>query len=195
MAKLIAAILMAVAACGVILLALSTHSGLTFNPQPKVIGISTPVTVRLANPHGVRRITATLEQDGTSTPLSETSEAATRIMFWRAHRPPQEFRFVAGQSKAPTLKEGRARVIVEAQSNDLRGAHDTISAEVQVVLRPPSITTDGLQHYINQGGSELAIFTPAGSWNEAGVRVSGDTFRSFPLPGNPNQRFTLFVYP
>ena len=195
MAKVVAAILIAVAVCGVILFALSTHSDLTFNPQPTVIGISTPVTVRIANPHGVRHITAAIEQDRTSTLLSEISEAASRIMFWRANRPPHEFRFVAGQSKAPALKEGRARIIVEAQSNDLRGSHDTISAEVQVVLRPPSITTDGFQHYINQGGSELAIFTPAGSWNEAGVRVGGNAFRSFPLPGNPNQRFALFVYP
>src|SRR5258708_32057709 len=109
MGKVVAAILVAVAACGVILLALSTHSDLTFNPQPKVIGISTPVTMRIANPHGVPRITATLEQDDTSTPLSETSEAATRIMFCRAHRPPQEFRFVAGQSRPPTPKERRAR--------------------------------------------------------------------------------------
>jgi hypothetical protein len=64
MAKVIAAILVGVAACGVILLALSTHSDLTFNPQPKVIGIPTPVTVRIANPHGIRRITATVEQEG-----------------------------------------------------------------------------------------------------------------------------------
>jgi hypothetical protein len=195
MAKVVVAILAAVAACFVILFALSTHSDITFDPQPKVIGISTPVTVRISNPHGVRRITATVEQDRTSTALSETSEGATRIMFWRAHLPAREFRFVAGSSKAPALKEGRARVTVEAQSNDLRGSHDTISAEVQVVLRPPSITTDGFQHYINQGGSELAIFTPAGSWNEAGVRVGGATFRSFPLPGNPNQRFAMFVHP
>jgi len=194
MAKVVAVVLVGIAACGVILLALSTRSGLTFDPQPKVIGISTPVTVRIANPHGIRRITATVEQEGTSTSLSENSEAATRFMFWRAHRPPREFHFVAGQSKAPALKEGRARVIVEAQSNDLRGSRDTISADVQVALRPPSITTDGFQHYINQGGSELVIFTPAGSWNDAGVRVRGDTFRSFPLPGNPKQRFALFAY-
>ena len=195
MAKVVVAILIAIAGCLVILFALSTHSELTFDPQPKVIGISTPVTVRIANPHGIRRITATVEQEGKSTSLSENNEAATRFMFWRAHRPVHEFRFVAGSSKAPALKEGRARVTVEAQSNDLRGTHDTISAEVEVVLRPPSITTDGFQHYINQGGSELAIFTPAGSWNEAGVRVGGATFRSFPLPGNPNQRFALFVHP
>ena len=195
MAKVLVAILIAIAGCLVILFALSTHSQLTFDRQPKVIGISTPVTVRIANPHGIRRITATVEQEGTSTSLSENNEAATRFMFWRAHRPVREFRFVAGSSKAPALKEGRARVTVEAQSNDLRGTHDTISAEVEVVLRPPSITTDGFQHYINQGGSELAIFAPAGSWNEAGVRVGGATFRSFPLPGNPNQRFALFVHP
>ena len=91
MVKVVAAILLALAACGVILFARSTHSDLTFNPQPKVIGISTPVTVRIANPHGIRRITATVEQEGMSTPLSENSEAVMRFIFWRAHRPPREF--------------------------------------------------------------------------------------------------------
>ena len=54
---------------------------------------------------------------------------------------------------------------------------------------------DGLQHYINQGGMELVTFTPSGSWNEAGVRVGKYTFRSFPLPGHPDERFSMFAYP
>jgi murein DD-endopeptidase MepM/ murein hydrolase activator NlpD len=36
--------------------------------------------------------------------------------------------------------------------------------------------------------------TPSGSWSEAGVRVGSRTFRSFPLPGRPEQRFAMFAY-
>ena len=84
--------------------------------------------------------------------------------------------------------------MVEAQSNDFRGATDTISADVDVVLRPPPISADGFQHYINQGGSEMVLVTPAGGWSEAGVRVGKDTYRSFPIAGR-TERLVLFAYP
>jgi murein DD-endopeptidase MepM/ murein hydrolase activator NlpD len=59
----------------------------------------------------------------------------------------------------------------------------------------PHIVADGVQHYINQGGSEMAVFTPTGAWTEAGVKVGNDyTFRSFPLPGHPGQYFSLFAF-
>jgi murein DD-endopeptidase MepM/ murein hydrolase activator NlpD len=63
-----------------------------------------------------------------------------------------------------------------------------------VILAPPRVTPDDAQHYINQGGMELATFTPGGSWSEAGVKVGKYTFRSFPLPGRPDQRFAMFAY-
>ena len=99
-----------------------------------------------------------------------------------------------GASKAPDSKEGKARLVVTAQSNDLSAATDTISTEVDVILRPPSVTADGFQHYINQGGSEMVLFTTQGLWSEAGVRVGKNTFRSFPAPGG-NGRLALFAFP
>ncbi len=101
---------------------------------------------------------------------------------------------MAGNRQTPGLKEGTARIVVETQSNDFRGLEDTVAADVQVILRPPSVSADSFQHYINQGGSEMAMFTASGSWIEAGVRVGNHTFRSFPVPGESNQRFALFAY-
>ena len=43
---------------------LSSHTKLAFAPQPQAIGASTAITVHVANPHGLRRFTAALEQDG-----------------------------------------------------------------------------------------------------------------------------------
>ena len=173
---------------------LSSHTKLAFDPQPKDIGVSTPVAVRFSNPHGLRRFTASIEQNGANTPLIESKSTPDRLKFWLEQVPAQDIRFNAGSKEAPNLKEGKARLVVEAQSNDLRGVTDTISTDVDVVLRPPSISADGFQHYINQGGSEMVLLTPSGSWSEAGVRVGKDTYRSFPMAGS-TQRLALFAYP
>jgi murein DD-endopeptidase MepM/ murein hydrolase activator NlpD len=113
----------------------------------------------------------------------------------RRNQPVQTLTFDAGKNKAPNLKEGDARIVVEAVSDDLRGRTDTASSNVKVVLAPPRVTADGERHYVNQGGMELAVLTPGGSWSEAGVRAGPYTFRSFPLPGRPEQRFSMFAYP
>jgi hypothetical protein len=89
-----------------ILQLLSSHSVLSFTPLPKVIGIATPVTVRISNPHGARRITATLEQDGAQTTLKVASNGSTRLSFWRTKKPDQNFQFTAGKVPAPYLMEG-----------------------------------------------------------------------------------------
>lgn len=174
---------------------ISSHSVLSFEPKPTVIGISTPIGVRIDNPHGVRHLDAKVEQNGvTSTVFIQDRKPVNRWTFWRVQSQPQGIGFSAGKEQVLSLKEGKARIIFEAQSNDLRGLVDSISTEVDVILRPPTVTSDEFEHYINQGGSEMAMFTPSGYWTQAGVRVGGDTFRSFPAPGNPNQRFALFAY-
>ena len=89
----------------------------------------------------------------------------------------------AGKSKAASLKEGKARLVVEAVSNDMRGSTDSVSNDVNIVLAAPRVIPDDAQHYINQGGMEMLTMTTSGSWNNAGVRVANYTFRSFPLPG------------
>jgi murein DD-endopeptidase MepM/ murein hydrolase activator NlpD len=172
----------------------SSHSSLAFTSPPKAIGAATPVTVHISNAHGVRRITARIEQSGVSKTLAESNQPANRITFWRVHARPQDFHFTAGKNQAADLKEGKARLVIEAESNDLRGSVDTTAVDVDVILRAPAVAADGLQHYINQGGSELVSFTPSGSWNEAGVRVGNQAFRSFPKPGSASERFALFVF-
>jgi len=196
--KLVVAILIVLILIGIpagLLLLLSSHSSVTFVQQPKAIGVTTPLTVHVTNPHGARHVIAAIEQNGATQTLLETDNPANRFNFWRAHLPPQDFHFIAGKKQAPNLKEGKARLVVQVQSNDLAGSTDTISADVEVILKPASVTADGFQHYINQGGSEMVMFTPSGSWTEAGVRLGNNTFRSFPVPGNASQRFALFVFP
>src|ERR1700688_3783833 len=189
-----AAIILILIAVPLFLFLNSSRSSLTFASPPKAIGAATPITLHIANPHGIRRFTTRIEQNGVSKTLLESNHPTNRFTFWRVHAPAQDVSFTVGKNQAPDLKEGKARLIVEAESNDLRGAVDTTSLDVEIILRPPSVTADSLQHYINQGGSELVSFTPSGSWNDAGVRVGNQTFRSFPKSGSAGERFSLFVF-
>lgn len=189
---ILAVVLMAVPAS---LLMLSGGTVLKLDPPVTAIGNVTPVQVRIENAHGVRRITGAIEQDGSRYTVFDVQETPHRVMFWRRHEAPQVKTFQIGKQQAPALHDGKARLIIETVSNDLRGRVDSIESDVQIVTQPPRIAADGAQHYINQGGSELVVFTPSGYVTESGVRVGKYTFRSFPLASQTKQRFSLFAYP
>jgi murein DD-endopeptidase MepM/ murein hydrolase activator NlpD len=177
------------------LLLLSNGTELKIDPPVTAIGASTPVQVRVDNPHGIRRFTAIIEQNGTRSTVVDVQEEPHRLMFWRKHEGPQIRRFQAGKQQAPTLHDGKARLMIEAQSNDLRGRADSVETDVQIILEPPRISADGAQHYINQGGSELVVFTPGGYVTDSGARAGKYQFRSFPHPSETGHRFSLFAYP
>jgi len=174
---------------------LSTGSILKIDPPVTTIGASTPIQVRIENPHGIRHFTAALEQNGARYTVADEHETPHRFMFWRSRLGPQIRHFLAGKQQAASLHDGKARLIVEVESNDLRGSTDSVESDVQVVLQPPRVSADGAQHYINQGGSELVVFSPSGYVTDSGVRVGKYEFRSFPHPTQQGQRFSLFAYP
>ena len=192
--KAILALLLLVIVCVAVLFGTSQHTTIRFDPAPTIIGVTTPVSAEVSNRHGVRSVRAFLEQNGERHPLFEQSSPATRFMP-HTHQDANRIAFEAGKQKAPTLKEGKARIVVETVSNDFRARTDTVAADVTVVLAPPRVLADDYQHYINQGGMELVVLTPSGSWTETGVKAGRYTFRSFPLPGHPEQRFAMFAYP
>jgi hypothetical protein len=178
-----------------VLLLLSSGAAVTVDPV-RVVGVNTPVIVHVTSPHGVRRVTAELEQNQERYRVFESVRPAHRVWFLGRNEPAAEFRFSAGKNQAPGLRDGKARLIVEAQANDFRAATATVTLDVDVNTQPPRVNADALQHYINQGGAELVTFTVSGYWTEAGVRVGQYTFRSFPLPGRPpSERFAIFAFP
>ena len=172
-----------------LLLLRSTHSEVKIDPAPKALGTSTPLKLHIANPHGFREVKIWLEQNGTREKLFETSKPAQR-WAWSGKEAPQEVAFTASAKK-----DGKAKLIAEVVSNDLGGATDSVSYDVDVITRPPSVVADGAQHYINQGGSELVVFTPSAFWVEAGVHAGKYTSRSFAKPGSTTERFSLFAFP
>lgn len=176
------------------LLLLSSTPQLELDPKLTAIGTSTPIQLRITDPHGVRHITAWVEQNGSRYQVYDNSRPATRLLFFKAQAP-EDVAFDAGTKNAAALKDGKARFIVEATSNDLRGSTATEARDINIITRPPSVAVDGAQHYIDQGGAELVTFSVQGFWTEAGERSGSYTFRSYPLPGKQAERFSLFSYP
>jgi murein DD-endopeptidase MepM/ murein hydrolase activator NlpD len=160
------------------------------SPDPvKFAGNSTPITVEVNGAHGVKHFQAVVEQNGQSKIVADDQT--------RSRAPQRTFSLDIGKKSADFLKEGPARLTLEAKANDFRGAVTRQSYDLQVILRRPSVTPDGLQHYINQGGSELVTFDIRGLWSQAGVKVGPYTVTSYAMPGQPdasNHRFSLFPY-
>ena len=174
------------------LLVLSTNTALKVDPAPKVIGYETPLHIHAENSHGVRWITVDVQQDGKSHE-SRVFQAKEQSFFPKRNVPATDLNVKIGKQTAPELHDGKARVVVAAVSNDFRGKSDSIAFDVDLMTAPPQVVADGVQHYINQGGTEMVTFTPSGAWTEAGVKVGDQTFRSFPLPNHPGQYFSLFA--
>jgi murein DD-endopeptidase MepM/ murein hydrolase activator NlpD len=188
-------VLLAIALFAVSYFALSATPEVRFEPAVAAIGQETPVKVAVSAPHGARRITAWLEQEGRRFQVYEATEPTRRRPVIGENQPAKEVTFPAGKKQAQDLKDGQARLVVEVVSNDLAGRSATTSTQVQVNTVPPTVSADGFQHYINQGGAELVTFTVGGSWTEAGVRVGKHTFRSFQMPGrSANERFSMFAF-
>jgi murein DD-endopeptidase MepM/ murein hydrolase activator NlpD len=166
------------------------HVDLKLAQPVSAIGTETPVRVQADDPHGIKSFSASVEQDGqTASVYKDATKSAQKTRIYS---------FTAGKKQASFLKEGPAKLIVEAKSNDFRGSTTKLAEDIQVELRPPSIVADGRQHYINQGGAELVLLDLGGNWKDAGVRVANYSAGTFPMPGQPDNsssRFSLFPYP
>lgn len=160
------------------------------SPPVAAVGAETPVHVIISDPNGIKSFTAAIEQNGQSQIVFRDQKPSKQ--------PERTYSFTAGKQQASFLKEGSARLILRAASNDFRGRTATLTQQVKVLLQPPTISADGRQHYLNQGGSGLVVLDLGGDWKEAGVRAGKYSVGTFPMPGQPansNQRFALFAYP
>ena len=151
-----------------------------------VLGQSTPVTVRVRDPHGTRNVAAFVEQNGTRYQLGETAQFSAQ--------PDSTWNFNAGVKTTPQLQDGNAKLIVEATSNDLLRKTGRWEQQVKVVTHPPSVTADSEQHYLYRGMADLATLSVSGTWTEAGVRVGEQKFRAWPMPGSKPGMFSLYAF-
>ncbi len=191
---LLIVVVLLVVAVPATLFSLSDATGIQVMPEVKAIGDSTPVHLKLTNPHGVREVKAIVEQDGKSYPIPGPQEPAHRLGFFK-NAPPLNLTMNVGRSNAHGLHDGKAKLVLEAKSNDFRGETNSVSYDVDVITSAPHVVADGVQHYVYQAGCGLVTFTPSGYVTDSGVQVKDYIFRSFPLPKHAGERFSLFAYP
>lgn len=179
------------------LLLISTGTAVQWENPPKVIGTSTPLKVLTTNPHGVREVRAAVLQEGKSYPVYSNGAAARRWSLFRTTEKPVLHEMDAGTKAAPGLKDGKAQLVVEAVSNDLRGRTDRLTLDVEVNTQPPSLQVDDTLVIVSQGGAGAIGYSASGYWTETGVKVGGYRFRSYPNPsgGGPAHRLCVFGFP
>jgi len=183
-----------VAVAIVALLVFSVSPVIAVTPAVDVLGQATPVSVHVSAPYGVRRLTAYVEQNGARYALAEKAQPARRIM-WQRRVADSTWDFTAGAKTTPQLRDGKAKLVVEATSNDLRASTVQLEREVMVVTQPPVLSVDSDQHYLYLGMADLVSFNVSGYSTESGVKVANLTFRSWPMPGGKPGYFSLFAFP
>jgi murein DD-endopeptidase MepM/ murein hydrolase activator NlpD len=150
------------------------------------IGQATPVTVHVHDAHGVSKLTATLEQNG------------AQYQVWQSTAPSKvadtTFNFDLGAKTTPQLRDGPARLIIEAASGGLVHSTARLERDVNVVTQPPTVSADSQQHYLYLGMADLATMNVSGPYISAGVKVGDQTFRAWPMPGGKPGFFSLFAF-
>ena len=150
------------------------------------IGQSTAVTLHVLDKSGVRKASATLEQNGAQFPawqLSQPSKAADNT--WT---------FTVGTKSIPQLRDGAAKLIFEATSDDFGAKTARLERDVTVVTQPPTVSVDSEQHYLYLGMADLATFSVFGNFSAAGVRVGDQAFRAWPMPGGKPGLFAMYAF-
>ena len=156
-------------------------------PSPVAsIGQATSITLHVRDPRGVRKVEAFVEQNGARFPVWQLAQPSTAA--------DNTWSFQAGTKTTPQLRDGQAKLIFEATSNDLLRRTAALERDVTVVTQPPTLSVDSEQHYLYLGMADLATFNVSGSWTAAGVRGGDQTYRAWPMPGGKPGLFSLFAF-
>jgi murein DD-endopeptidase MepM/ murein hydrolase activator NlpD len=176
-----------------LLLAISSTPTVNLPASITAIGQSTPLPIQIHDPHGVRDVAVFIEQNGARYKAAEVSEASRRI-FWHHGVADKIYTLTVGAKSTPQLKDGKAKLIIEATSNDFRSSTTRLERDIAIATQPPSLSVDSDQHYLYLGMADLVTFNVSGYWTEAGVKVGDQTFRSWPMPNGKPGRFALFAF-
>ena len=156
-------------------------------PSPVMsLGQATSITVHVRDPRGVRKVAAFVQQNSAQFPIWQLAQPSSAA--------DSTWSFVVGVKTTPQLRDGKAKLIFEATSNDLLRRTARLDRDVMVVTQPPTVSVDSEQHYLYLGMADLVAFSVSGSWTAAGVRVGDQTFRAWPMPGGKPGLFSLFAF-
>ena len=191
---------------GSVLWKVTSHQGPTIDlpKPPKGLGRKTELVVNARDvKHNLKTLAVEVVQDG------QVIHQSTMVISARPHRwwkfwssgpvSATAWNVLVGREVIPELKEGRATVRITALNDSwgrfFRGGRSEMALDLPVRFAPPQIEVMTTQHYINQGGCDMAVFRVSAGTAESGVQVGGDFFPSFPMKDSqPEIRLCLFAY-
>ena len=176
---------------------------LVVNP-PKGLGRKSELVVTARDPkHDLKSLSLEVVQNGQvihQTSMKFSPAPHNWWKFWSA-RPVSatSWNVLVGREVVPELKEGRATIHITALNDSsgrfFRGGQSQTDLDLPVRFSPPQIEVMTTQHYINQGGCDMAVFKVSPGTTESGVQVGGNFFPSFPVKeSQPEMRLCLFAY-
>jgi hypothetical protein len=90
----------------------------------------------------------------------------------------------------------RVTAINDSWGRFFHGGRSELDLDLPVRFAPPTIEVQTTQHYINQGGCDMAVFKVSAGTTESGVQVGDNFFPSFPMKeSDPQTRLCIFAYP
>jgi murein DD-endopeptidase MepM/ murein hydrolase activator NlpD len=171
------------------------------------IGVSTPLELRVHDPHYRLKSVVLEVRQGDRTfqvPMESSAWAVPAVKwwkFWSGHvESSATFKASVGRKEIPDLKEGSATLIVTATNNSwgrfFRGGQSQLIKDLPVRFVPPRAEILTAQHYINQGGCDMALFKVSQGTVESGVQVGSYFFPSWPVSDSDlSTRMCIFAYP
>ena len=150
------------------------------------LGLATPLSVHVHDTHGVSQLTATIQQNGASYQVWQSTQASKQA--------DNTYNFTAGVKTTPQLHDGPAQLILEATSGGMFHSKSRVERNVNIVTQAPTVSADSDQHYLYLGMADLVTLNVTGNYASAGVRVGDETFRAWPMPGGKPGLFSLFAF-
>ena len=189
-------ILLAVAAA-IIALLRGGPPQIALQQPPRALGMHTPLTVKVSDSMGIRDVKAYLQQNGRSFDLTE-AKPLSKSRWWLAPKGGRDLTLdlKAGRADVPGLQDGKVELVVEATAANMRGSKATLRQSFEVRSAPPTISALTTQHYVNQGGADMVVYTVSQGATESGVEVAGKFFAGFQMPNAPaGTMFSIFAFP
>ena len=164
---------------------------------PRAVGMHTPIVVNISDNMGVTRATVYYEQNGRRLPITEQTTQQRRNWLFT----PKQGRQIVlnlniGRKDVAGLEDGTADLVIDAQAANVRGSKSVMRRTVEVRSVPPRVAAVTTQHYVNQGGADMIVYTVSPGTTESGVEVAGDFFPGYQMPNAAaGMMFSIFAFP
>jgi len=173
----------------------------------KGIGVSTPVELRIRDSrYRIKSVEVEVRQGDRTfqVPVNWSALGVGTVKWWKFWSWHVERSATVagsvGRKEIPDLKEGSATLIVTATNDSwgrfFRGGRSQLIEDLPVRFVPPTAEVLTAQHYINQGGCDMALFKVSQGTVESGVQVGNYFFPSWPVKDSaPTTRMCIFAFP